>query len=208
MPLQLHISFKKSTTASQHICERDFVLWVIVNCKSSILPTPRSFPCSGTFCMLSLSYQAASIQEKWQCTDRWNSSGQKQWKGLMSFLRMLLLTLLTLQVIHGQPTTNTSLICCGSQDKQWHQEPLSPSLPLPLAKLDLLGSGDVVERVFESVSAVALPEKRIAVATTDNGTNMIKGMRDDGVERWPCAAVCVEQGDKEYNEESEQQQQC
>ena len=65
-------------------------------------------------------------------------------------------------------------------------------LPLLLAKLDLLGSGDVVERVlFESVATVALPEKRIAVATTDNGTsNMItKGMREGGVGRWPCAAV-------------------
>ena len=50
-------------------------------------------------------------------------------------------------------------------------------LPLPLAKLDLLGSGDIVESVFESVSA-ALPGKRIAVATTDNGPSMIKGMRD------------------------------
>ena len=49
---------------------------------------------------------------------------------------------------------------------------------MPLAKLDLLGKSgdDVAERVFESVSAVALPEKRIAVAKTDNVTNnMIKG---------------------------------
>ena len=59
-------------------------------------------------------------------------------------------------------------------------------LPLPLAKLDLLGSGDIVEKVFESVSA-ALPGKRIAVATTDNGPNMIKGMRDGRIGRWPCA---------------------
>ena len=53
---------------------------------------------------------------------------------------------------------------------------LSP-FTLPLVKLDLLGrSGcDAVERVFECVSA--LPGKRIAAATTDNGTNnMIKGM--------------------------------
>ena len=50
-------------------------------------------------------------------------------------------------------------------------------LHLPLAKLDLLGSGDIVEKVFESASA-ALLGKRIAVATTDNGQNMIKGMRD------------------------------
>ena len=47
-------------------------------------------------------------------------------------------------------------------------------LPLPLAKLDLLGSGDVVERAFESVAAAALPGNSITVATTDNGTNMIK----------------------------------
>ena len=47
-----------------------------------------------------------------------------------------------------------------------------------------------MERVFECVAAAALPGKRIAVATTDNGTNsMIKGMRDGGVIRWPCAAV-------------------
>ena len=32
--------------------------------------------------------------------------------------------------------------------------------------------------------------KEIAVATTDNGTNnMIKGMRDGGIGRWPCAAA-------------------
>ena len=44
-----------------------------------------------------------------------------------------------------------------------------------------------MEKVFESVSA-ALPGKRIAVATTDNGPNMIKGMRDGRIGRWPCAA--------------------
>ena len=59
-------------------------------------------------------------------------------------------------------------------------------LPLPLAKLDLLGSGDIVEKVFGSVSA-ALPGKRIAVATTDNGTSMTKGMRDGRIGRWHCA---------------------
>ena len=53
---------------------------------------------------------------------------------------------------------------------------------MPLAKLDLLGSGDIVKRVFESVST-ALPGKRIAVATTDNGPNMIKGMRDERIGR-------------------------
>ena len=43
-----------------------------------------------------------------------------------------------------------------------------------------------MERVFESVvAAVALSGKRIAVATTDNGTNkMTKGMRDGSVGRW------------------------
>ena len=42
--------------------------------------------------------------------------------------------------------------------------------------------------MFESVSA-ALPDKRIAIATTtDNGTNMVKGMRDGGIGRWPCVA--------------------
>ena len=59
---------------------------------------------------------------------------------------------------------------------------------MPFAKLDLLGSGDIVEKVFESVSA-ALPGKRIAVATTDNGPNMIKGMRDGRIGRWPCTAA-------------------
>ena len=41
-------------------------------------------------------------------------------------------------------------------------------LPLPLTKLDLFGSGDIVEKVFESVSSI-LPGKRVAVAKTDNG---------------------------------------
>ena len=32
--------------------------------------------------------------------------------------------------------------------------------------------------------------KKIAVVTTDNGTNnMIKGIRDRGVGRWPCTAA-------------------
>ena len=87
---------------------------------------------------------------------------------------------------HGQSTTNTFFLLCGvhgiSSDFKNHLV-----LPLPLAKLDLLGSGDIVEKVFESVSA-ALPGKRIAVATTDNGPNMIKGMRDGRIGRWPCAA--------------------
>ena len=51
--------------------------------------------------------------------------------------------------------------------------------------------------MFESVAA-ALPGKRIAVAITDNGTNMIKGN-----ERWrnrKMALCClyVEQGDKKH----------
>ena len=82
-----------------------------------------------------------------------------------------------------QPPTLFSVVVHGiSSDFKNHLV-----LPLPLAKLDLLGSGDIVEKVFESVSA-ALPGKRIAVATTDNGPNMIKGMRDGRIGRWPCAA--------------------
>ena len=62
-------------------------------------------------------------------------------------------------------------------------------LPLPLAKLDLLGSGDIVEKVFESVSA-ALPGKRIAVTTTNNGPSMTKGMKDGRIGRWPVVLTC------------------
>ena len=51
---------------------------------------------------------------------------------------------------------------------------------MPLAKLDLLGSDEVVERVFKSVAAAA---------TTDNRINVTKGMRDGGIGRWPCAAA-------------------
>ena len=61
--------------------------------------------------------------------------------------------------------------------------------------------------VFESVTA-SLPGKRIVVTATDNGTNnMIKRN-----EKWRnrkmalCCCSHVEQGDNEYNEESEQQQ--
>ena len=43
-------------------------------------------------------------------------------------------------------------------------------------------------KVFESVSA-ALPGKRIDVATTDNGPNMTKGMRNGKIGRWPFAAA-------------------
>ena len=45
-----------------------------------------------------------------------------------------------------------------------------------------------MEIVCECVSAAALPGKRIAVATTDNGPNMIKTMRDERMGRWLCAA--------------------
>ena len=63
-----------------------------------------------------------------------------------------------LQVIHGQPTTNTFfsvvVVHVISSDFKNHLV-----LPLPLTKLDLLGSGDdVVER-----DPAALPGKRIAV---------------------------------------------
>ena len=59
---------------------------------------------------------------------------------------------------------------------------------MPIAKLDLFRRSDAVKRVFESVAA-ALPEKRIAAATTDNRTNVTKGMRDGGVGRYSCAAA-------------------
>ena len=59
---------------------------------------------------------------------------------------------------------------------------------MPLAKLDLLGrSGDIVEKVFESVSA-ALPGKRVTVPMSFNEPNMIKGMIDGRIRRWPCSA--------------------
>ena len=91
----------------------------------------------------------------------------------------------TPQVIHGQPTTNTFFLLWFIWISSYFKNHLI--LPLPLAKLDLLGSGDIVEKVVESDSA-ALLGKRIAVATTDNGPNMIKGMRDGRIGRWPCAA--------------------
>ena len=56
-------------------------------------------------------------------------------------------------------------------------------LPLPLAKLDLLESGDIVEIVFESISAALPSDKKIAVATADNGPNMTKEMRDGRIGR-------------------------
>ena len=47
----------------------------------------------------------------------------------------------------------------------------------------------------------------IAVVTTDNGTNMIKGIRDGRIGRWPCAAVHMfNRVIMSNNEESEQQQ--
>ena len=87
-------------------------------------------------------------------------------------------------------TANHQHFLCydGLCDKQWLQEHLVlPSFAS--CKLDLLGSGDVVERVLESVAAAALPWKRIAVATTDNGTTWSKGMRDGGIGSWPCATA-------------------
>ena len=63
--------------------------------------------------------------------------------------------------------------------------------------------------MFESVAAAALPGKRIAVATTDNESNMTKGMRDGGIGRWPCAAAHMLNRVIKSNEENgEQQQQC
>ena len=59
--------------------------------------------------------------------------------------------------------------------------------------------------MFESVSA-ALPGKRIAVATTDNGPNMTKRnerLNDRKMVLYCCAYV--EQDNKEHNGESGQQ---
>ena len=36
---------------------------------------------------------------------------------------------------------------------------------------------------------LCLSGKMIAAATTDNRINMIKGIRDGGIGRWPCAAA-------------------
>ena len=135
---QLQISLKEHHSQPT-TPERDFALWVMADCKGSILPNPKVLPLFRNFLhVLSLSYKVVSIQEKW-CTDRWNSSGQKQWKGMNELLKVLL-TLWTLQVIHGsQPPT--LYLCCGSWDKQWLQEPLGPFFIYHLQKLDLLGNG-------------------------------------------------------------------
>ena len=85
----------------------------------------------------------------------------------------------------SQPST-LSLCCCGSQDKQWLQEPLSPSFATWKTGPHWKKWWLCCERVFESV---ALPGKRIAVATANNGINMIKVNERWRNRRWPCAAV-------------------
>ena len=95
----------KRAPANQHTSERDFALWVMANCKSSILPTPSLFPLFRNFLHAVPKLPGGFNPEKW-CTDRWNLSGRKQWKGWMCFLSVLL-TLWALQVTHWQPITNT-----------------------------------------------------------------------------------------------------
>ena len=88
------------------------------------------FLCSGTFCMLSLSYQVASIQDVVLCR-------QMELIRTETVERMneLLEGVVDIVGIAGDSltaTTNTfSLCCCGSQDKQWLQNLLVlPSFPL------------------------------------------------------------------------------
>ena len=73
--------------------------------QSSILQTSRSFLCSGTFCMLSLSYQVISIQEWCVQTDGTHQDRNSE-KNEMSFLRCCWLCE-RYRWFHGQPTTNT-----------------------------------------------------------------------------------------------------
>ena len=94
--------------------------------QSSILQTSRSFLCSGTFSMLSLSYKVISIQER--CcvqtdgTHQDRNSGKDEWSSwgccwLCEHYRWFM---------DSQSLTLFSL-CCDSWDEQWHQEPLSLS---------------------------------------------------------------------------------
>ena len=83
-------------------------------------------------------------------------------------------------MIHEQPTANTFslLLWFTGISNDFKDHLVFPSFAT--CKTGPTGRSDVVvERVFKSVAAVALHDKRIDVATTDNGTNnMIKGMRN------------------------------
>ena len=144
----------KEHNSQQTTPERDFALWVMAGCKSSILPTPRSFPCSGTFCMLSLStrwfqFKRCGVQTDGTYQDR-NSRKDEwaSWRCCVDFVGI------TSDFIDSKPPTLS--LWCDSWDKQWLQEQLSPSFTS--WRTGLLGrSVDVMGRVlFESV-ADALP---------------------------------------------------
>ena len=148
IPLQLQISLKKSTTANKYTPERETLLcgsWLIA--KVPFYKLQDLFFCSGTFCMCCPKLPVASIQEKWCYTDIWNLSDRNRGKDEWASWRCCCLCEHCRWFMDSQPPT-LSLCCCDSQDKQWLQEPFSPSF-LSLAKkkkLDLLGSGDVVEK--------------------------------------------------------------
>ena len=81
--------------------------WLAAKVPSYKLQGP--FLVQELFFMLSLSYQVASIQEKWQCTDRLKLIRTETLEKMNELLEGV--DLWTLQVIHGQPTINT--FCCG-----------------------------------------------------------------------------------------------
>ena len=69
----------------------------------------------------------------------------------------------------------TLSLCCGSWDKQWYQEPLSPSFFCHLQNLTYLEEVMLLKEYLRVLPLLLFHGKRIAVATTDNGTNnMIK----------------------------------
>ena len=169
MPLQLQISLREHHNQSTNTPERDFALWVMATkfpfyqlqgplfrnflCAIPKLPS-GSNPREVVYRQMELikAETVEKMNELLEGVDFVSVTSDSWTANHQRFLSV---------VVHG--------ISNGFKNHL--------VLPLPLAKLDLLGSGDIVEKVFESVSA-ALPGKRIAVATTDNGPNMIKGMRD------------------------------
>ena len=178
------------------------------DCKSSILPTPRSFSLFRNFLHV-VPKLPGGFNPREVVLYRQMELIRTETVERMNELLEGVVDIVGIAGDSLTATTNTfSLCCCGSQDKQWLQNLLVlPSFPLQKTGPPWKKWWFCEKSVWECYCCCS-SMKEIAVATTDNGTNNIKGMRDRGIEDGLVQLFTCEQSDKEHNEESEQQQQC
>ena len=137
MSLQLQILVERDHHSQPNTPERDFALWVMACCKSSILQTPSSFLLFRNFLHAAWWFQSKRSGVQTDELIRTETVERMEWASW----KVLLTCWHYRWFMDNQPPTLSLLL---SWDNQWLQEPLSPSF-LSLEKLDLLGSGDAVK---------------------------------------------------------------